>query len=170
MIATPPTTETTTEKPSEEFTPLTSDDLTLPEGFEVDEAFRDEFLQLTNGAKLSKEAVNELVGLQTKIQQKAAERLSEAWNTTQNEWREASKAALGENLAPALGKISQLMNEYGSPDTMEVFNLTGAGNNPHIIQFLAKIADKLVVEAKPVSGAPSTQPQDRAKRMFPDMN
>lgn len=164
-------TETTTESTTaEEFTPLTADDLTFPEGAEVDESIRDEFLQLSNEAKLSKEAVNALVGLQTKIQQQAAEKLSEAWNTTQTQWRDEAKTLMGEALDPALGKIRQLVDEYGTPNVMEVFNLTGAGNNPHIIQFLSKVAEKLVVEAGPVSGSSATQPQDRAKRIFPDMN
>jgi len=48
-----------------------------------------------------------------------------------------------------------------------VFDLTGAGNNVHVIKFLAKIAADLG-EPGPVSGRPGAPAKDAAAILYPN--
>lgn len=164
------------EKPAEAEAapePLTREAITIPEGVEVSDELVGEFIDVLNNLDLSpQERANALIGLQIKTQESAGQHLAEVWNKTQEEWRGETQAALGENLDKSLAGIRQLVDDYGGePDkVLEAFDLTGAGNHPAIVSFLARVAEVLVQEGEPVSGAPASAPQDRASRMFPNMS
>lgn len=149
--------------------PLTADDLTFPDGFEVQEEFRDEFLTVVNNAELSpKDRAQGLVDLYTKAAQAASEASSQAWQETQTTWREEVKTDYGDKLQPALGRIEKLIDEHGSAELREVFDLTGAGNNLHMIKFLDKVSG-LLTEGGHVSGQPSSTEKTTAQKLFPSM-
>lgn len=159
------------EEPESAPEQFTREDITLPEGAEFDDEAIDSFVELLNSDMSRSELATALVELQLQTHEKMYENLAETWKNTQEEWREESHKVLGENLEPALAGISQLIDEYGDREALsEVLNLTGAGNHPAVIQFLAKIADVLVKEGEPVLGAPASAPADRAHRMFPNMS
>lgn len=164
--------ESKDEAPKEEtpHEPLTAEAITLPEGAELAEGVMDEFLGLANELKLSPEAAQKLVDLQAKTQTDAAEKLSSYWKEEQEKWRGESLEFLGTNKDKTLGKISQVVDEYGGPEVTEALTLTGAGNHPAVVKMMAKIADALVQEGEPISGEPTTVPGDRATRIFPNMN
>lgn len=157
------------EAPAE---PLTAADITFPDGVEVNEELRDEFLSVVNNRELSpKEQAQALVDLQLKAAQAASEAGSNAWTEMQTKWKDEVKAdpeVGGEKLQPALGRIGRLIDEYGSKELTATFDLTGAGNNVHVIKFLDKLAAKLT-EPGPVSGAPANAEVDKAARLFPSM-
>lgn len=161
-------------EPAEPPAPLTADDIKFDEDLEVPEELRDELLGVFNNAELdAKGRAQALVDLHTKAMKEASEASSQAWANMQKEWRDAVKAdplVGGEKMQPALDRIGRLVNEYAdAPDELiGAFGVTGAGNNPHVVRFLAKIADKLV-EGEHVSGAPATSPQDAASKLFPSM-
>jgi hypothetical protein len=165
--------ETETETTTEEYVPLTAEDITFSDTFEVQEEFRDEFLSIVNDQEKSpKDRTQALVGLYEKAALAASEASSNAWANTQKEWQEAVKndPEIGKDKLPTtLASVNKLVTEYGSDEAVEAFALTGAGNNPHIIKLLAKVATVLS-EGKPVtSAAPVNQETDRAARMFPSM-
>lgn len=163
-------------KPDEaptEFVPLTAEDITIPDGLEINDAARDEALALVNNRDLSpKEQLQGLIDLQAKLAKEASEAISETWETTQKTWQDEVKADPtigGDKLPATLSEVNKLVTEYGSPELVEVFATTGAGNNVHVIKFLHSVAGKLL-EGKPVTtGAPPNQETDRASRMFPSM-
>ena len=160
------------ETPPAEFTPLTADDLKFPEGLEVDETMRDDFLSIFNDReKTPAEQAQAFIDLQLKAAQAASEGNSTAWSNMQTEWQTAVRAdeeVGGDKLQPALASIGKLITEHGSDELRQVLDFTGAGNNVHVIKFLNKLADKLV-EGGPVQGAPTSRPGDAASRMFPSM-
>lgn len=161
------------EDSAEEVVPLTADDITIPDGYSVDDELRDEFLGVLNNRELSpKEQGQALIDLQLKAVQKASETSSAAWTEMQTQWKGEVKADAevgGDKLQPALANINRLINEYGSDEVVKVLDLTGAGNNVHMIKMFAKIADKLVEPEAPASGLPTNQRGDAASRMFPSM-
>lgn len=163
-----PPTEEAPEAPAE-WTPLTADDITFPEGVELQDDLRDEFLSVMNNRELSpKEQMQSLVDLQMKAAQAASEASSNAWTEMQATWQDEVRAELGDKLLPAVGRIQRLVSEYGSPELTSVFDLTGAGNNIHVIQFLDKIAGHLT-EGGPVQGAPAASEATAAQKLFPSM-
>lgn len=168
-------------KPSAEddFTPLTPTDITLPEGVEADEALMKNFLELVNEAKLPKEAAQKLVDLQTSAMQKASESISQAWSEMQEQWRKEAQELPdfgGDNLPKTTAHISRLIEGFGGnaeeqKTLRQVFDFTGAGNNPQVIAFLGRIAKELVTEGAPNVGAATSQKPatNLAERMFPDL-
>ena len=157
------------DSPIQEPQPLQPTDLTFPEGVEVDETLRDNFLSIVNDTELSpKDRAQALVDLQVKAAQAASEASSKAWEEMQTKWQDEVRADFGDNLQPALGRIGRLIQEYGSDELNGVFGMTGAGNNIHMIKFLDNIASKLT-EGGPVTGSPTNQEQSAASRLFPSM-
>lgn len=151
---------------------LTAEDLAFEEGFEVNEELLDEFLTTINDQELSpKDRAQRLIDLQQKATKMASEASSQTWADTQKSWRDEVKADAevgGDKLQPALDRVGRLVTEYGSDELLNVFALTGAGNNVHVIKFLNKVAAKLT-EGGPVSGGPATAPADAASKLFPSM-
>lgn len=168
-------------KPSADgdFVPLTSTDITLPEGTEVDQELMDGFLEVVNEAQLSKESAQKLVDLQTNAMQKASESISQAWSEMQEQWRKEAQALPefgGDNLSKTTAHISRLIEGYGGTaeeqkTLRQVFDFTGAGNNPQMIAFLGRLARELVTEGAPNTGSPTSQKAGAtlAERMFPDL-
>lgn len=162
-------------KPAEatpEFVPLTAESIKLAEGFTLADDVRDNFLGIMNDRTLSPaEQAQKLVDLSANMSKASAEAQEKAWADTQTEWQNAVRSDPeigGDKLEPALGRIAQLAQKYGSSELMEVFALTGAGNNVHMVKFLDKIARDLS-EGQPVSGAPATAKPSLASRLFPTM-
>lgn len=152
--------------------PLTMEALKLPEGFTVDEAVSTDFLSIMNDDKLTgAERAQKLVDMQASLLTKAAEANYEAWSNMQTQWQDEVRTDPeigGAKLEPTLGEISKLVDKYGSPELRQAMDLTGAGNNPHIVRFLAKVAKDLS-EGGPVSGAPPQAKEALADRMYPSM-
>lgn len=154
--------------------PLTVDDLTIPEGYEVVEPLRDKFLEILNGDLSPKDRASALLALHKDTIDAAQEAGSTAWNTTQDEWKAEAKAdpdVGGAKLQPALANIAKLIDEYGTTELRGVFDLTGAGNNVHVIKFLSKMADQLTEgnHLTPRLPGGDLTAEQKAQRMYPSM-
>lgn len=161
------------ETPPAEFVPLTATDITFPEGLEVDETLRDEALALVNNRELSpKDQLQGLINLQGKLAEQASETISKTWEDTQKAWQDEVKADPmigGDKLPTTLAAVNKLVTEYGSPELVEAFAMTGAGNNVHVIRFLNSVAGKLLEGGIVSADAPTSHGSDAASRMFPSM-
>lgn len=162
-----------TETPPVEFTPVAATDIKLPDGVTVDEPTMTSFLEIVNDQKLTPaERSQKLVDLQVSALQKASEAGSQAWADMQTQWQtevKSDKDLGGANLQTTLDGIAKLVEAYGSPELVNVMNITGAGNNIHVIRFVNKIAAKLNEGAPIAPGAPASVPQSAAERLFPSM-
>lgn len=113
-----------------------------------------------------------LVDLQVGLMKKASEEGSQLFATQQEAWQtetrndpEIGGAKLDENLA----NISKLVDTFGSPTLRQVMDVTGAGNHPEMVRFLAKIA-KLATESRMLpAGNPPVSEKSQAERMYPSM-
>ena len=179
------TTETKTEEKVEEKTeekteeakvePLTVEKLSAPEGFEITPEAAAPFLEILNGEMSVEDRANALIALHTKAISDASEASSKLWDDTQEEWKNEAKADPeigGDKLPATLSNIGKLLDEFGTKELAEVFGLTGAGNNVHVVKFLNTIANKLTEGNFFTSGSPASDgndPNAAAKRMFPSM-
>jgi hypothetical protein len=157
--------------------PLKVEDLKLPEGFEMVPELGNKFVEVVNNAELSpQERANALLALHSETIQAAEETRSKAWDDMQTEWKDAVKAdpdVGGAKMQPALTNIGKLINEFGDGELKGVFDLTGAGNNVHMIKFLDKIANVLTEGNFFKAGVPSSgnnSVEAKAARMFPTAN
>jgi 2-oxoglutarate dehydrogenase complex dehydrogenase (E1) component-like enzyme len=171
------TEETKTEETKVEETkvePLTVESLTLPEGFELQPEMASEFLEILNGDQSPQDRANALIALHGKTLTEASEASSKLWEEMQTTWKDEVKADPdigGAKLQPAITNIQKLIDEYGTSDLKDVFALTGAGNNIHIIKFLNKVANVLTEGKLFTAGSPAgaNDPDAVAKRLFPSM-
>jgi len=156
-------------EPVAEFVPLTVEDLVFPENFTLDDEISSEFLTVVNDQELSvKDRANALVDLQAKLMTKASEASSAAWDNMQTEWRDAVKSDPtigGDKMTAALADVSKLVTEFGSKELASVFDLTGAGNNVHVIKFLHTLAGKLT-EGGFAQGSPTGAPASAAQLLY----
>mgnify|MGYP005856389821 CR=1 FL=1 len=174
-----PTTTTTTSTtpsqapeaapPTEE--PLSLDSLTLPEGlsFEGAEKERDEFLALANEWKLGKKGAEAALNLHQKLMARAGAQMQEQWTALQTEWRNQVQALpeVAANPALAQASVAKILDKYGSAEARQALDVTGAGNNPHVVRMFLKLAKDLT-EQPPVSGVPTVGVRDRAQRLYGD--
>jgi hypothetical protein len=170
------TEETKTEETQEEVKvePLTVEQLSAPEGFEIQPELASEFLEILNGEMAPGDKANAFLALHAKTISAAQEADSKAWDEMQTKWKDEVKADPdigGAKLQPTITNIGKLISEFGNDDLKEVFNFTGAGNNPHMIKFLNKIADKLTEGNFFKAGTPAgaDDPDAAARRMYPSM-
>lgn len=146
-------------------------DLVFPEGMEITDEIRDEFVGILQKGLTKTEQANALIGFYEKqtsaAVQKVVDSYAEQWTQTEESWKQAIASEYpGEKIEQAQAGIAKLLDKYGNKETREAFNITGAGNNPHVFSLLAKIAADLV-EKPPVAGNPTNGAQlSRADRMY----
>lgn len=155
-----------------EFVPLDASSLKFEEGVTVNEGARDEFLGILNDRNLSPaEQAQKLVDLQTRLSREASETGSQAWADLQSQWQDEVRSDPdigGAKLETNLAAIGKLVDQFGTPELRAVMDLTGAGNNVHVIKFCANIA-KALTEGGFVSGQPAAPAQSAAERLYPSM-
>ena len=176
----PPAVEKTAEELAAEATaaeeaaalaaPITVEDVVLPEGFApLSDDLMKEFVDTINNSDLGPKARAEaLIQLQAKAMTAASEASSAAWTNLQEEWRTEVKTQLGDRLQPTLDSINNLVTEHGDAKLIEALAITGAGNNPEVIKFLATVSN-LLTEGKFTAGSPNGQEKTAAQRLYPSM-
>jgi len=164
--------EAEAETPEAEVTPLGADDITFPEGLEVPDEIRDDFLSVLNDPEITpKDRAQALVDLQAKVAGQASEAASQQFQDQQRQWQDEVKndpEIGGANFQENLQRIQRLVDQFGNDEFAGVMAATGAGNNIHVVKFFHAVAEKLV-EGGPVSGAPANSESSAASRMFPSM-
>lgn len=152
--------------------PLTAEDISFPEGLEVPDELRDEFLTVVNDGELSpKDRAQALIDLQAKAAQQASEMASQQFADQQQQWQDEVRNDAeigGAKFDATISGISRLVDQYGSDEFVQVMAATGAGNNIHVVRFFHQLAQKLN-EPAPVTGQPVATQGDAASRLFPSM-
>lgn len=152
--------------------------VTLPEGFSVPEKTMAEFSGILSDAALTpQERGQKLLDLYASNLQAqataAGEANAQAWQKLNDEWRTAAMA-LPEFAGKAeaeIGAVKQgLLAAGATPDFFKALDLTGAGNNPHVLQVLHKLTLPYR-EGKPIGGGANrpVTAADRAAKMYPTM-
>lgn len=151
--------------------------LALPEGFELPEELGKEFTKLVNDKMTPQERGQALLDLYTKQvedQAKAGvEAGAKAWADLNAQWRDEIKALpeFAGKVDEELGATKQALLAAGAtPEFFKALDLTGAGNNSHIVQMFHKLTQHLR-EGKGVSGgAKPMSARSAASIMYPSMN
>jgi len=126
--------------------PFKPEELKLPEGFVLNEDASKTFVELVNKHAIPRDAVGDLVKLQADFMKAASEKGETQWNELQTTWQNEVRADPeigGSKLSQTQSGIGKLLTTYGDDKVRAAFDLTGAGNNPAIVRFLAKMAADL---------------------------
>lgn len=136
---------------------------TFPENISVDDAVMTDFREAAAEAKLPNESAQKLLDMHVKGVEQTVAKLQEAqvqqFRDTQADWTrqiDAMPEFQGAERERSLAVIGRVLDEFGSPEVREIFNLTGSGNNPHVVKMILSLANALV-EGEPTSvGNPPT--------------
>lgn len=159
-------------KPAE-VTPLSLDDFKEIEGFDAADPHTKSYIELMNDAALSpKDRATKLLELQREVMKAHSEKGDKAVIQMQEKWQ-ADTAADPEfangKLEPALNGISKLLDRFGTAETRQAFDYTGAGNNPHVVKFLHKMS--LILNEPGIDPSrinPAATPRDPATILYPN--
>lgn len=172
---TPEPTPAPTPAPEASFAPLTVENLQFPEGFQVAEPLRDQFLSVMNDEKLTPaDRAQALIGMSNNLLDAASEANSAAWDKMQETWQDEVRndpQIGGTKFQGTMESIGRLVEEFGSPELRQILDDTGAGNSIHVIRFLASLSSKLTEGSAPRPGLPTAEFSEEAKaaRMYPSM-
>lgn len=136
------------EKPAEPPAAFDVAALTLPEGLELPEEMGKAFAELLDDGKLtSQERGQKLIDMYSENMKAAAEQLTQAnmdlWKSTNDGWREEIKnlPEFKNNPDAEAGKVMQALTSVGAGEEFfAALDMTGAGNNPAILQVLHRLA------------------------------
>lgn len=156
-----------------EFVPLTASDITFPEGMTVQDADRDSFLGILNNREMTPaQQAQALVDLQATVAQQASEAGSQAWTDMQDQWVNEVRNdpdVGGQRFDANIANIGKLIDEFGSDELRAVMDVTGAGNNVHVVKFLANVASRLTEGSQISGGNPTMTEASVADLMYPSM-
>lgn len=151
--------------------PLTYSDFTLPDGVEVDTETMSEARALLGEMKLPQEQAQRLVDFYAgKIRQFGASQM-ESWVKLNEKWVgdfKADKEIGGERIQDTVAAATRAMDRFGTPGLREALIMTGAGNHPEVIRFVARVGrataeDRFVVAA----GASAGGARSAAEVLYP---
>lgn len=161
--------------------PVTFEALQLPEGFDTKDPLAGRFLEVVNKEGSQKERAQALIDLHKDIVAQFTADSEKAFLDMQTEWQDSLVEEHGEaKLNQKLGKVASVMDAYDAAmraanptadkefgqELREAMTLTGAGNNPAVVNFLSWIAETQG-EGSPLIGTPAGGAErSRAERMF----
>jgi hypothetical protein len=152
-------------------------DLKLPEGIEVDKAQLDAFTALLGENKVAPEVAQKLADLHIAAVKQIAEAPYQQWKDMQVTWQNEIKAdpdfggaKLESETLPAIANALRVFSPTPEAEAAlrKAFSFTGAGNNPEIVRFVARIG-KAVSEGSHVpAGGPTAESQKSpAEKLYP---
>lgn len=151
-------------KPPVEYT-----DFTVPEGMELEPEAVGKFKEFAATKNLSQEDAQGLLNMHTDALKEAALRPYQAYKELQETWIKeitADPEIGGDNLPKVQRTIASAIDKYGDDAFRDAMKLTGAGNNPAVVKFLAKVSSALTEGGLITGNAPSAVKTIGAHTMF----
>jgi hypothetical protein len=151
---------------------LTYADFNLPEGVEVDGETLSEARALLGEMRLPQEQAQRLVDFYAgKIRQHGAAQ-TESWMKLNEKWVSDFKADReigGERIQETVAAATRAMDRFGSPGLREALIMTGAGNHPEVIRFVARVGRATAEDRFVVAGGASTgTSRSAAQVLYPE--
>lgn len=146
--------------------------LTMPEGVEVDQEMLDALGPEFKELGLTNKAAQKLADRFIAVQAKRAEAQAKSWGERVSAWADEAKADKdigGANWDATVTAARRAVDVYGTPQLREYLNVTGGGNHPEVIRFMAKVG-ATVTEDSPADGGAGGKgrPADPAHVLFPN--
>ncbi len=166
--------ETDAKAPPAQDAPLTYADFTFAEGVEVDDETLSEARTLLGEMQLPQDQAQRLVDFYAgKIRQFGTAQ-TENWAKLNEKWVSDFKADReigGERIQETVAAATRAMERFGTPGLREALLMTGAGNHPEVIRFVARVGkatteDRFVAAA----GASAGTSRSAAEVLYPEQN
>ena len=151
--------------------PFKAEEIKFADGTQVQPDMAAAFTDVVNKYGIPRDAVAALIDLQQKATLANSEAGSRDWAKMQADWTEAvmkDPEIGGQKWPEVQTKIGSLMDRFGSPELRQAFDLTGAGNNPHVVRFMSKVAEHLTEPGFISSGKGGTGQKTDAEILYPN--
>lgn len=149
-------------------------EIKVPEGIEADEEVLKEVRSLAEEAGLKSEQIQPLVDLHFKQLEALTQAGQKAWDDTIKGWKaeiEKDTDIGGDNSKAVQSVLGTALDQFGTPEARDAFDVTGAGWNPHIIKFVYNMAKALNEGTHVDPGKPSpTKPKSQADALYGSSN
>jgi hypothetical protein len=150
--------------------------LSFPEELgKPDEGMLNKFGEIAKSANLTQDTAQRLADLYTETAKAAQEAGTNAWKSTIEQWEgEIKKDPVigGANLEVHQRNFAKVLADprFATDGVIEALVLTGAGSNPAVNRFMAKIA-KALTEGGMVTGSPpsAAAPRTAAQTIYPNL-
>ena len=136
----------------------TYSDFRLPQGIEVDPETMNEARALLGELKLPQDQAQKLVDFYTGKIRQFGDAQSQRWVKLNEKWVNDFKADQeigGDRVNDTVSAATKAMNRFGTPGLREALIMTGAGNHPEIIRFVARVGKAIAEDRFIVSGGAS---------------
>ena len=135
-------TQVDAEAPPAQDAPLTYADFSFPEGVEVDAETLSEARTLLGEMHLPQDQAQRLVDFYAgKIRQFGTAQ-AENWVKLNEKWVgdfKADREIGGDRIQETVAAATRAMDRFGTPGLREALIMTGAGNHPEVIRFVARV-------------------------------
>jgi hypothetical protein len=139
-------------------------ELTVPEGRQYDAEVVSTFGDVAGELGIAQDKAQTLLDrVGATIQAREAERFQQWANEVKGD-RDIGGANLAQNLAVA----KKALDQFGSPELVQLLNATGIGNNVHVIRAFLK-AGQAISEDRFVKGSAAST-RDPARVLYPNMS
>lgn len=163
---------------------LTADsykDLTLPEGFVLDDALMTTAKTTFAELGVSPDIAPKLLDLYANVTKAVNAQATQDFTTQQAAWKteiDAIPEFQGEARATSLQAIGKVFDEYGTPEARAALDAYGTGNNPALVKMFLRMATALSEGTPTTQGRPaptgkdgkpaSQQGKTIGQRLYPD--
>jgi len=158
---------------AEDKAPDTYAEFSIPEGINLEEQRLGDFTTLARELGLTQEKAQKLVDMASNLVTDNSKSNLEAWDKVRENWVKDIKEDSdfgGDKFKETIERAKRTLTKFGSEDFKNFLDVTGYGDNPHLIRLLAKI-DKATAEDSFVEGTPSGElPKTAAQKIYPGYN
>lgn len=141
-------------------------DLKTPEGYEIDADVRTEFETTAKEIGLSQKGAEKLVAIQTKLQEKQAERTANTIASWAKDVK-ADKELGGNDYDAKMAVARESLATFGDEDLGVLLDKTGIGNHPAMIRFMYRAGKAMGEGTASRGGAPGGK-VDAASVLYPN--
>lgn len=154
--------------------PETYNEFELPDDFDVDDPeMMSEFHDVARALNLTQLQAQKLIDMYIEHQRRMHQRITDGWKQTHADWqmRVSNDPELG---GPArertLARAHAAIKAFGSEDLVDALNELGAGNNPEILRFFARVGQMLEEDSVVSSPLSDSAMRDKSlsERLWPN--
>lgn len=163
--------------------PIEYKDFTLPEGVKLDDKLFSEIKSDFAKARLTQDQAQSFIDKHVAAVKASVDSNIAAFTKIQTDWRaevmadpQIGGANFEAKTIPSIAKAIKTFcpDEASEKGFREVVSLTGIGNNPHYVRFMARLGAS-VMEGQPLAGVPAGSKVSKdfdsmAARLFPDQS
>lgn len=141
----------------------------LPEGVELDEAMLEKATPIFKEMGLSQEKAQQFIDLYTDVRMAEATKEAEAFAEVHKNWVQTVKKQFGDGdtLKANMTFAGKAIDKFGGPKLREMFNETGIGNNPVMVEFMVNLGKMIGEDGVTPNGDAGGGDKDRAEIMYP---